>query len=71
MTTTQIILTIRAAAAATVLTRALPFFAFPADRPAPRYIRYLGNALPGDRYPLQFTQTSCQLRLAYALGSGT
>lgn len=47
MTTTQIILTIIAAAAATVLTRALPFFAFPADRPAPRYIRYLGNALPG------------------------
>lgn len=46
MTTTQIILTILAAAAATVLTRALPFFAFPADRPAPRYIRYLGNALP-------------------------
>lgn len=47
MTTTQIILTILAAAAATVLTRALPFFAFPADRPTPRYIRYLGNALPG------------------------
>ena len=47
MTTTQIILTILAAAAAPVLTRALPFFAFPADRPAPRYIRYLGNALPG------------------------
>ncbi len=47
MTTTQIILTILAAAAATVLTRALPFFAFPEDRPAPRYIRFLGNALPG------------------------
>ncbi|MFR0773348.1 MAG: hypothetical protein ACLSH3_05855 [Alistipes finegoldii] len=24
-----------------------------------------------DRYPLQFTQTSYQSRLAYALGSGT
>ena len=33
--------------AATVLTRALPFWAFPAGRETPRFVRYLGNALPG------------------------
>lgn len=47
MTTPQMIVTIAVATAATVLTRALPFFAFPAGREAPRYIRYLGRALPG------------------------
>lgn len=47
MTTLQMIVTIAVAAAATVLTRALPFFAIPAGREAPRYIRYLGRALPG------------------------
>lgn len=41
------VITIGVAAAATILTRALPFFAFPADQPAPPYIRYLGSALPG------------------------
>ena len=47
MTTPQMIATIAVAAAATVLTRALPFIAFPAGREAPRCIRYLGRALPG------------------------
>ena len=47
MTTTQMVLTVLAAAGATVLTRALPFIAFPAGRPLPRYVRYLGRALPG------------------------
>lgn len=47
MTTLQMIVTVAVAAAATVLTRALPFFTFPAGREAPRYIRYLGRALPG------------------------
>lgn len=41
------ILTVLAAGAATVLTRFLPFIAFPAGRETPRYIRYLGRALPG------------------------
>ena len=58
MTTTQIILTILAAAAATVLTRALPFFAFPADRPAPRYIRY---ALPGAIFGLLVVYCLCSV----------
>ena len=29
-----------------MLTRFLPFLLFPADKPTPKYIRYLGNVLP-------------------------
>ena len=48
MTTLQILATIFAAGAATVLTRALPFLVFPDGRETPRYVRYLvGHALPG------------------------
>lgn len=47
MTGFEMVLTIGAACAATVLTRALPFWAFPAGRETPRFVRYLGNALPG------------------------
>lgn len=47
MTTMQILATIAVAAAATILTRALPFIAFPAGRQTPAYIQYLGRVLPG------------------------
>lgn len=47
MTSFEMVLAIGAACAATVLTRALPFWAFPAGRETPRFVRYLGNALPG------------------------
>lgn len=30
----------------TVLTRALPFLLFPAGKPTPRYVQYLGKVLP-------------------------
>lgn len=30
----------------TMLTRFLPFLLFPAGKPTPKYIQYLGNALP-------------------------
>lgn len=30
----------------TVLTRSLPFFVFPAGKPAPEFVRYLGGVLP-------------------------
>lgn len=46
MTTTQIILTILTVAAATALTRFLPFLIFPAGKPTPKYIQYLGKVLP-------------------------
>lgn len=32
---------------ATMLTRFLPFLLFPAGKPTPKYIRFLGHALPG------------------------
>lgn len=47
MTLTQQILTIAAVVAGTMLTRFLPFLIFPAGKPTPRYIRYLGKVLPG------------------------
>jgi branched-subunit amino acid transport protein AzlD len=31
----------------TMLTRFLPFLVFPAGKPTPRYVRYLGGVLPG------------------------
>ncbi len=46
MTTTQQILTILAVAAGTMLTRFLPFLLFPAGKPTPKYIQYLGRVLP-------------------------
>lgn len=46
MTVSQEIITIALCALATMTTRFLPFFLFRADRPTPRYIQYLGKALP-------------------------
>ncbi len=47
MTTAQHIITIAVCAIATMLTRFLPFILFPAGKPPPKYIRFLGHALPG------------------------
>lgn len=46
MTSQQQIITIAILALMTVLTRALPFLFFPAGKPTPKYIQYLGKALP-------------------------
>lgn len=46
MTLTQQLLTIAMAVLATVLTRALPFALFPANKPTPKVVRYLGQVLP-------------------------
>lgn len=40
------IITIAMVVLGTVITRFLPFILFPADRPTPKYIQYLGKALP-------------------------
>ena len=40
------ILTIAIAVLAVQITRWLPFWIFPANRPIPEYIRYLGRVLP-------------------------
>lgn len=46
------IITVLLAGAATVLTRFLPFWAFPPGKPTPRYVMYLGKALPGAIFAL-------------------
>lgn len=46
MTLTQQLITILMVVAGTMLTRFLPFILFPAGRPTPKYIQYLGNVLP-------------------------
>lgn len=46
MTVTQHVITISVCALATVLTRALPFIIFSSSKPTPKYIKYLGDALP-------------------------
>lgn len=47
MTLTQQLLTIGMVVLGTMLTRFLPFILFPAGKPTPKYIRYLGKVLPG------------------------
>ena len=46
MTLTQQIITIAMVVLGTAVTRFLPFLIFPAGRPTPKYIRYLGKVLP-------------------------
>jgi branched-subunit amino acid transport protein AzlD len=46
MTAVQQLITILVVAAGTVLTRSLPFLLFPAGKPTPKYIQYLGKVLP-------------------------
>ena len=46
MTVPQRLITIAMCVLATQLTRFLPFLIFPAGKPTPKFIRYLGHALP-------------------------
>ena len=46
MTFSQQIITIGMVVLGTMLTRFLPFLFFPADKPTPHYIQYLGRVLP-------------------------
>ena len=46
MTAAQHMITIALCALATMLTRFLPFILFPAGKPTPKFIRFLGHALP-------------------------
>ena len=47
MTVTQQLITIAIVAAGTMLTRFLPFLIFPEGKPTPKYVQYIGKALPG------------------------
>lgn len=46
MTLSQQIITIAVVVLGTMLTRFLPFIIFPAGKPTPKYIQYLGRVLP-------------------------
>lgn len=46
MTLLQQVITIAVCALATMLTRFLPFLLFSGRRPTPKYVTYLGRALP-------------------------
>lgn len=46
MTLTQQIITIAIVVLGTMLTRFLPFLLFPAGKPTPKYVQYLGKVLP-------------------------
>ncbi len=46
MTLIQQLITIGMVILGTVATRFLPFLIFPADKPTPKYIQYLGKMLP-------------------------
>lgn len=47
MTLTQQMITIGMVVFGTMITRFLPFLIFPAGKPTPKYIQYLGKVLPG------------------------
>ena len=47
MTLSQQIITVAMVILGTVITRFLPFILFPAGKPTPKYIQYLGKVLPG------------------------
>ncbi|MBQ2725071.1 MAG: branched-chain amino acid transporter permease [Clostridia bacterium] len=47
MTTAQQLITILMISLGTMSMRFLPFLIFPAGKPTPKYIRYLGKVLPG------------------------
>lgn len=47
MTITQQIIMIAAVVLGTMITRFIPFIVFPSGKPTPKYIQYLGKALPG------------------------
>ena len=46
MTLTQQIITVAMVVLGTAVTRFLPFLIFPAGKPTPKYIQYLGKVLP-------------------------
>ena len=52
MTVTQQLLTITAIVLGTMVTRFLPFIIFPAGKPTPKYIQYLGKVLPSAVFSL-------------------
>ena len=55
MTLTQQIITIGMVVLGTAVTRFLPFLGFPAGKPTPKYVQYLGKVLPAAVFGLLVT----------------
>lgn len=67
MSVMEQIITIAVVALGTMLTRFLPFLLFPAGKPTPRYVQYLGKALPGAVFGLLVVY--CLKNVSLLLGS--
>jgi len=67
MSLTQQLLTIAVVAIGTMVTRFLPFLIFPAGKPTPKYIQYLGRVLPGAVFGLLLVY--CLKNVSFLTGS--
>ena len=67
MTLTQQLLTIAVVALGTMATRFLPFLVFPAGKQTPKFIQYLGKALPGAVFGLLVVY--CLKHVSFLTGS--
>ncbi len=47
MTTAQLLITVAAISVGTLSMRFLPYILFPAGKPTPKFVQYLGKVLPG------------------------
>ena len=67
MTITQQIITIAMCALGTMLMRFLPFAAFSAKRPTPKFVQYLGTVLPGATFAMLVIY--CVRNISFVSGS--
>ena len=67
MNLTQQLLTIAVVALGTMITRFLPFLIFPAGKETPKFIQYLGKALPGAVFGLLLVY--CLKHVSFLTGS--
>ena len=67
MTLTEQIITIALCVLATAATRFLPFLVFSETRPTPKYVQYLGRALPGAVFGMLVVY--CLKNVAFLSGS--
>lgn len=67
MTLYEQIITIGMVILGTVLTRFLPFILFPAGKPTPKYIKYLGKVLPSAVFGLLVVY--CLKNVSFLTGS--
>ena len=67
MSLSQQLLTIAVVAIGTMVTRFLPFLIFPAGKPTPKYIQYLGRVLPGAVFGLLVVY--CLKNVSFLAGS--